>query len=106
MPVSTDDPIFQRIQNASENEVRQVLADLYIDDVVKGTTDRLFDKLLQKAASPKSKSRREHHSATPPAEAQYFICIICRNAYTEEENSPTACRQYHPGAGQSGRCII
>ncbi|KAK4152400.1 hypothetical protein C8A00DRAFT_34928 [Chaetomidium leptoderma] len=84
--------IFQCIQNASDDEVRTVLAGLCTDGVVKNTAVKLFEKLGR--LSNRGTTLEERRSGSP-APTQY-ICIICRNAYTEEGNSPTACR-YHPG---------
>lgn len=89
MSASADDPIFHCIQNASEQEVRQVLAGLCTDGLVRKDANKFFIKLASE-----NRSRREsgRNGVTPTR----YICITCRNAYTEEENSPRACR-YHPG---------
>lgn len=88
MSVSTDDPIFQRIQNASENEVRQILVGLCSDGQVRKDANDLFNKL-----APGHGIYRVRENGVTPAQ---YICITCRNVYTDEENSSRACR-YHPG---------
>lgn len=79
---------FKRIQNASEQELRTVLANLC----------RASDNTRRKAAELFDQCERASNVQTvgkmPPA--TLYICLNCEDEFEEAWNGPKACC-YHPG---------
>ncbi|KAK4152401.1 hypothetical protein C8A00DRAFT_16291 [Chaetomidium leptoderma] len=79
--------IFARIQNATDHEVRTVLAGLCADSTNKRYAEKLFDRLDQTA-----KAYGDRKLAVPTLD----ICLNCKQAYNEAQNAANACH-YHSG---------
>jgi hypothetical protein len=80
--------IYARIQNASEHELRTVLAGLCADsDSTRNKTTRLFNGLDQFA---KAYNQQKLPAPTP------CICRNCQKPFDEADNQPNVCR-YHEG---------
>ncbi|KAH6847207.1 hypothetical protein B0I37DRAFT_414967 [Chaetomium sp. MPI-CAGE-AT-0009] len=79
--------IFARIQNATDHELRTVLAGLCADEATRKQAVKLFSRLEQAARA------FEEGNQPPPA---LYICLNCKGAYSEAQNTAGACH-YHPG---------
>jgi hypothetical protein len=82
--------IFARLQNATESELRTVLAALCADsDNTQKRTATLLDRL------DRGKQDRTRQGLLPSTHALH-ICLNCKQAYNDRDNISGACH-YHPG---------
>ena len=82
--------IFTRIQDASDQEVRTVLARLCILD--NGTQKKALQLLnmVQEVSNAQKTAGLPHTT--------FYICLNCGEAYNEDENGPVELNcNYHPG---------
>jgi hypothetical protein len=87
MPLPESD-IQRRIQNATDSEVRAVLAALCAEsDATARKATKLFSRL------ERTTQDYEERNLPPPA---LHICLKCQKPFVEADNAPEAC-QYHTG---------
>jgi hypothetical protein len=79
--------IFARIQNATDHELRTVLAGLCADETTRKEAVKMFSRL--------EKTARALEGSNQPSTTVY-ICLNCKEAYIEAQNAADAC-YYHSG---------
>lgn len=87
--------IFTLIQNAPDHVVRTIFAGLCSDHAIEYEAYKLFAKIARA-------SRAGMKRKLPPA--VLFICLNCKEAYSEAENASDAC-YYHDGNTRSP-CLL
>lgn len=79
--------IFARIQNATDHELRTVLAGLCEDKTTRKEAAKMFSELENAA-----RALEEGNQPSTPL----YICLNCKEAYSDVHNAPDACH-YHSG---------